>query len=88
VPLLLFFFFFYGSPTGRSPVRMVRPHLRAPHHGSRVEEGELQLAGHGHVVSWPHDWCRDYSLSGQRCLLRDIFCQYHLSLLAGRQVSM
>jgi hypothetical protein len=44
------FFFFYGSPTRRRLVGKVSPPYRAPHHGSRVEEGELLLASHRSVI--------------------------------------
>jgi hypothetical protein len=39
----LFFFFFFGSPTGfaSGKGRLTFPNRRAPRHGSRVEEGEL-----------------------------------------------
>jgi hypothetical protein len=41
-----FFFFFYGSPTGEACGQRLGHDRWAPHHGSRVEEGELLLANH------------------------------------------
>jgi hypothetical protein len=38
-----FFFFFYGSPTGEACGQRLGHDRWAPHHGSRVEEGELLL---------------------------------------------
>jgi hypothetical protein len=45
-----FFIFFYGSPTGEACGQGLGHDRWAPHHGSRVEEGELLLTNH--VISF------------------------------------
>jgi hypothetical protein len=48
--LKLLLFFFYGSPAGFACGYWLGHSRWAPHHGSRVEEGELLLVGQPIVI--------------------------------------